>query len=232
MGDPKFSRRKYETPAHPWEGDRIKAENEMLKKFGLKNKRELWRAQSLVRTLRAHSRDLQARLRTGDPQAKIETDQLLKKCARMALLPQEGATLNDILALNTETVLQRRLQTVVYRKGLAFTPKQARQFITHGHAAIGPRKVTIPGYMVKRGEEDMIQYHVSSPLSNDLHPVRPKPDDLAKLKQEEVPVEAPKAHEEIKVAKPKLKKMITTELKEEKGEDIDAATAPAEKPEE
>jgi hypothetical protein len=86
--------------------------------------------------------------------------------------------------------------------------------------------------MVKRGEEDMIQYHVSSPLSNDLHPVRPKPDDLAKLKQEEVPVEAPKAHEEIKVAKPKLKKMITTELKEEKGEDIDAATAPAEKPEE
>src|SRR4030042_1419049 len=124
MGDPKFSRRKYETPAHPWEGDRIKAENEMLKKFGLKNKRELWRAQSLVRTLRAHSRDLQARLRTGDPQAKIETDQLLKKCARMALLPQEGATLNDILALNTETVLQRRLQTVVYRKGVPFTPNE------------------------------------------------------------------------------------------------------------
>lgn len=90
MGDPKFSRRKYETPAHPWEGERIKSENELLMKFGLKNKQELWRAQSLVRSLRAQSRDLQARIRIGDPQAKIETAQLLARCGRLSLLPQEG----------------------------------------------------------------------------------------------------------------------------------------------
>jgi small subunit ribosomal protein S4 len=178
MGDPKFSRRKYESPAQPWEGERIKAENELLQKYGLKNKRELWTAQSQVRRLRAQSRELQARQRTGDPQAQKETDELLGRCGRMALLPAEGATLNDVLALNTEAVLARRLQTVVYRKGLAFTAKQARQMIVHGHASVGGRKVTIPGYLVKRGEEELIEYHVTSPLTNDLHPTRPNPEEL------------------------------------------------------
>ncbi len=228
MGDPKFSRRKYDTPAHPWEGDRIKEENELLMKYGLKNKRELWRAKSFVRTLRAQSKDLQARTRTGDPQAKIETDQLLARCAKLSLLPKEGATLNDVLILNTEAILARRLQTIVYRKGLAYTPKQARQLIVHGHAAVGTRKVTIPGYIVKRGEEEQIQYHTSSPIANELHPMRPKPEELkAKMEAEaaKVPVEEV---EKIKVAKPKLKKIITTELKEEKEEDISKVVPPEE----
>jgi small subunit ribosomal protein S4 len=225
MGDPKFSRRKYDTPAHPWEGDRIKEENELLMKYGLKNKRELWRAKSYVRGLRAQSRELQARLRAADPQARTETEQLLAKCARLSLLPVEGATLNDVLSLNIEAILSRRLQTVLYRKGLAYTPKQARQLIVHGHAAIGPRKVTIPGYIVKRGEEELVQYHQTSPIANDLHPMRPKAEELkAKLEAEE----ATKKVEDvpaIKVAKPKLKKIVTTELKEE---DISKVTPPEE----
>jgi len=226
MGDPKFSRRKYETPAHPWEGERIKTENDLLMKYGLKNKRELWRAQSLIRSLRSQSRELQARTRTGDPQAKKETDQLLARCARLSLLPLEGATLNDVLVLSTEAILARRLQTVVYRKGLAYTPKQARQFIVHGHASVAGRKITVPGYIVKRGEEEQIQYHVTSPIANELHPMRPKPEELkAKALEEQVKKEQVEK-EEIKVAKPKLKKIITTELKEEKEEDIEAATPP------
>ena len=230
MGDPKFSRRKYETPAHPWEGDRIKEENELLMKYGLKNKRELWRAKSYVRSLRAQSRELQARLRSGDPQAKTETDQSLARCARLSLLPQEGATLNDVLSLNIEAILSRRFQTVLYRKGLAYTPKQSRQLIVHGHAAIGPRKITIPSYVVKRGEEELVQYHTTSPIANDLHPMRPKPEELkAKLEAEEAKKEIEKV-QDIKVAKPKLKKIITTELKEEKEEDI-SKVAPPEEPE-
>jgi len=231
MGDPKFSRRKYETPAHPWEGERIKAENELLMKYGLKNKQELWRAQSLVRALRAQSRELQARLRINDPQAKIETDQLLKRCARLSLLPVEGATLNDILTLTTEAVLQRRLQTIIYRKGFAYTPKQARQFIVHGHTAIGERKITIPGYMVKRGEEEHIQYYVASPIANELHPMRPKPEELkAKALEEEAKKEATEK-EEVHVAKPKLKKLVSEELKEEKEEkEADIGTVAPEAP--
>jgi|APIni6443716594_1056825.scaffolds.fasta_scaffold20420_3 small subunit ribosomal protein S4 len=225
MGDPKFSRRKYEKPSHPWEGERIKAENELLMKYGLKNKRELWRAQSFIRTLRAQSRDLQARVRTGDKQAEVETKELLQRCAKLALLPPEGATLNDVLSLNTEAVLQRRFQTVIYRKGLAFTPNQARQFIVHGHAAISGRKVTIPGYMVKRGEEEKIDYHTKSPISNDMHPVRPKPEDLQKIK-EAAEATKPEEKNEIKVAKPKLAKIIKTELKEEKEAETEVPEAP------
>jgi len=228
MGDPKFSRRKYDTPAHPWEGDRIKEENELLMKYGLKNKRELWRAKSYVRGLRSQSRELQARLRSKDPQAKIEADQLLAKCARLSLLTQEGSTLNDVLTLNIEAVLSRRLQTVLYRKGLAYTPKQSRQLIVHGHAAIGTRRVTIPGYIVKRGEEELVQYHQTSPIANDLHPMRPKAEEVkAKLEAEEAKKETEKPAE-IKVAKPKLKKIISTELKEEKEEDISKVTPPEE----
>lgn len=231
MGDPKFSRRKYETPAHPWEGERIKAENELLMKYGLKNKRELWRAQSMIRSLRAQSRELQARTRTGDPQAKTETSQLLERCSRMSLLPVEGSTLNDVLTLGTEDVLARRLQTIIYRRGFAYTPKQARQFIVHGHASIAGRKVTIPGYLVKRAEEEKIEYTSTSPIANELHPMRPKPEELkAKAEAEQAKREAA-AKEEVHVAKAKLKKIIVTELKEEKEEDIEKAT-PAAPPEE
>ena len=67
---------------------------------------------------------------------------------------------------------------MVHRKGLSHTPRHARQMIVHGHASVAGRKVTIPGYLVKRGEEEMIEYHVSSPLTDDMHPARPKPEDL------------------------------------------------------
>lgn len=177
MGDPKFPRRSFDAPSHPWRGDRIKAETETCNLYGLKNKRELWKAQSMLRNLRDQSKQLQARVRLNDAQAQLEAGLLLKKCARLGLLPMEGSTLDDILGLSTDAVLNRRLQTLVQRKGLAATPKQARQFIVHGHVSIDGRKVTIPGYLVKRGEEERITYNAHSPISNELHPLRagPKP---------------------------------------------------------
>jgi ribosomal protein S4 len=84
----------------------------------------------------------------------------------------EGATLDDVLGLRTEALLNRRLQTMVYRKGLATSPNQARQMIFHGHVAVDGRKVTIPGYLLARGEEEKITYLGSSPFNNDLHPYR------------------------------------------------------------
>ncbi|MBI0584359.1 MAG: 30S ribosomal protein S4 [Methanomassiliicoccus sp.] len=172
MGDPKFPRRSYDAPSHPWRGERIKAETEICNAYGLKNKRELWKAQAVLRNLRNQSKLLQARVRLDDEQAKLEASLLLKKCGRMGLLPMDGTTLDDVLGLTQETVLNRRLQTLVHRKGLAATPKQARQFIVHGHVSIDGRKVTIPGYVVKRGEEDKISYNALSPISNELHPLR------------------------------------------------------------
>ncbi len=173
MGDPKFPRKKYDRPSHPWEGERIKAENELLSKYGLKNKKELWRAQSFLSHVRGRARELQALVRYQNPQAIKERDELIARLGRLGLLPKEGATLDDVLALDVEAVLSRRLQTMAYVKGLAFNPRQARQFIVHGHLSVAGRAVRAPGHLVSRTEEESIVYDPRSPLASDLHPARP-----------------------------------------------------------
>ena len=175
MGDPKFPRRHYSTPFHPWDGPRILEEHQMLRKYGLKNKRELWRSQTMLSDLRGQARELQARLRSEDEQAIIERDALLGRLERQGLLHGD-ATLNDVLILDLEAVLARRLQTLIYLKGLARTMKQARQFITHGHIAINGRKVNVPGYLVPESEVGAIAYYGGSVVNNDLHPERPAKD--------------------------------------------------------
>jgi ribosomal protein S4 len=90
----------------------------------------------------------------------------------MNILPL-NSTLDDVLALETEPILSRRLQTLTYLKGLANTPTQARQLISHGHIAIADRRITVPGYMVTKDEESKIGYAVNSPLNDLLHPARP-----------------------------------------------------------
>ena len=82
------------------------------------------------------------------------------------------ATPTLLLALDVEAILSRRLQTLTFLKGLAFTPRQARQFIVHGHVSVGGRRVTIPGLLVSRTEENVITYDERSAISSDLHPVR------------------------------------------------------------
>jgi len=176
MGDPKFRRRKFERPKHPWETERFKEEAAHLKKYGLKNKRELWKAQSLLRRFRQRARILQAQARYGDEQAEKEKKELIQKLSKLGLL-KENATLDDILALDVDAVLARRLQTVTRRKGLAHTHKHARQLITHGHVAISGRKITIPSYLVKRTEEETLEYNPKSPMMNEAHPSRPKPEE-------------------------------------------------------
>ena len=173
MGDPKFSRKKYETPNHPWQASRIKEEKEIVKKYGLKNKTEVWKARSALRSIRGQARDLQGKQRLETPQVKRETQGLLGRLSRMGLISGEAA-LDDILGLNVEAVLMRRLQTMVYLKGLASTPTQARQLIVHGHIAIDGRRVDVPGYHVMKADEPSIDYAYSSPLLNADHPVRPK----------------------------------------------------------
>ncbi len=174
MGDPKINRKKYSRPSHPWEGERIKAEKELLKKYGLKNKTEIWKAAAKLRRFRRHARELQARVRYGDPQAIKESEELMEKLSRMGILYGENVALDSILGLDVETVLSRRLQTIVYLKGMANSMDQARQFIVHGHIAVNGRKVTVPGYSVKKSEEDSITYFYKSPLNDELHPERTK----------------------------------------------------------
>lgn len=190
MGDPKFSRRKYDTPSHPWKGERIAAENEIVRNHGLKNKTELWKITSLLRTFRQRARALQAKIRYGDAQAEKERDELIKRLDSLGIVNKD-ATLDDILSLDIEMLLARRLQTLAYRKGLSNSPKQARQFIVHGHISINGKKVTIPGYMVKRSEEEFLSYLSYSPLADDLHPARPKDELSAEAQAAPVVTEGP-----------------------------------------
>ena len=237
MGKPKFSRKKYETPSHPWKQDRIKSENELIKKYGLKNKREIWKAETRLRKYRGQARELLAKIGTSDAQSKKESDQLLMHLSRMNILPI-NSTLDDVLALETESILSRRLQTLTYLKGLANTPDQARQLISHGHIAIGNRRVTIPSYMITKDEEGEIGYTKDSPLNDLMHPARPKadfksrpivkeekpkgPDEEVKEPQkEEKPDEAQK--EEIKEEK-KPEEVPKEEIKEEKPDEAQKDT--------
>ena len=125
---------------------------------------------------------------------KREVDDLTRSLHNKGLIASD-ASLDDILSLGTEDILNRRLQAQVYYKGLAATMKQARQLVTHGHICVGDQKVTIPSYPVSRDEEEEIKYHMSSDLNDPDHHVRQIIDGRASsaeyaVEEEEVDPEA------------------------------------------
>ena len=162
--------KQYETPNHPFQGERIATEHSLLDRYGLKNKEELWRAQSELRSYRRESRDLLAQPQDDEVVAR-RREEFLGRLKRVGVLNEEGG-LGDVLGLEIEDVLERRLQTVAYRKGLAHTPQQARQFITHGHVVVGDRRHRIPSYVVDVDEEDLVAFDETSALADELHPAR------------------------------------------------------------
>jgi small subunit ribosomal protein S4 len=128
----------------------------------------------VLRRFRADARRLLAESAESDltGHAKTEADQILAKLIRYSILKSDS-NIDDILGLQTEAILERRLQTQVHRLGFARTPRQARQFITHGHIAIDGKKVTVPGMMVSKEQEMAIDYYGKSPISKEAHPERP-----------------------------------------------------------
>ncbi len=147
-------RKKYEKPFKRWDKARIEREKQLMKEYGLRRKREIWRAEAILRKYRRMARELNAR--RNEKMEKM----LINKLYRLGILQSPNATLDDVLSLTVEDILERRLQTVIYRKGLANTIKQARQFIVHGHVFINGRKVIWPSYLVPRNEEDKIEVRI------------------------------------------------------------------------
>ena len=171
MGYPGKNRKSYERPRHPWEAERMADEVELVKSFGLRNKRELWKAHSRLRQYRRVSRELLAAKARGEERADLEAKLILMRLTRDGILG-DNSTLDSVLSLKINDLLERRLQTQVYRQGLANSMRQARQFIAHGHIQVSGRKVTVPGYFVRRGEEMTIDYYQGSPLAQEGHPER------------------------------------------------------------
>ncbi|AEB67464.1 MAG TPA: 30S ribosomal protein S4 [Methanothrix soehngenii] len=169
MGYPGKSRKMYARPRTPWQAERIAGEVEVVKAYGLRNKRELWKAQAVLKKYRQASRKLLAAVSLGEepPQAQA----ILNRLKKLGMLKEEG-DLDSILSMKVNDVLERRLQTQVYRQGLANSLKQARQFIVHGHIQVSGRRVDVPGYLVPRGEEMSIDYYMGSPMASEGHPER------------------------------------------------------------
>ena len=170
MGDPKFPSKHYNTPSHPWQKVRIDEERTLIHQYGLKNKREIWKANTKIRSMRRQARKLTAS--SGDEQAQKEKGLLLSKLNRIGLLEQDSG-LEDVLRMTAENILDRRLQTQVYLQGLASTAKQSRQLIIHGHISVDGAVTRVPGMIVTRLQEKNIAYAPGSALNSDLHPVRP-----------------------------------------------------------
>ena len=167
MGDPKKQRKKFDTPRFPWQIDALEAELKLLGQYGLRNKREIWRHKTLLSKYRGIGRSLLG-MSTGE--RKRQEKQLLDKLHRLGILPEESA-LDGVLDLTLEDILERRLQTLVFQRGLAQSIQQSRQLITHGHIAIDGKRVSTPSYLVLKDEETKIAYSPKSPLTNPDHPL-------------------------------------------------------------
>jgi len=168
MGDPRRQRRKHETPRFPWRTDVLQSELKLMGQYGLRNKRELWRHKTTLSRFRELARSLLGM--PAEQRQRIEK-QLLDRLNRLGILA-ETAVLDDVLDLAIEDLLERRLQTMVFSKGMAKSVYQARQLITHGHIAIDGRRVPSPSYIVLKDDEAKLAYTPTSNLSKSDHPIR------------------------------------------------------------
>ncbi len=182
MGDPKYPRKVWRKPKRPLNYELKMDELQTLGTFGLRTKRELWKAHTELSRVRQQARSLLALTQ------KVREEKepiLLKSLSRIGLI-SDNATLDDVLNLKPTDLLARRLQTIVTKKFGFKTPYQARQAVIHGHIMVGDRKVDIPSYTVTVAEEDSVQFSPESKI----------PEMLEKSKAETPKVEEPAEGEE------------------------------------
>ena len=187
MGHPKFARPKTQTPAHTWKAARIEEEHALKEQFGLKRvggMREIWREKSALRLHRNQAMKLIGRVDSSEGHFAREKTDLVTAMVRKGLLA-EGSSIDDVLQITVEHMLSRRLQSVVYYRGLAPSMRAARNMIVHGHISIGEQRMTVPGYKILRDEEDNLQYSANSPYLNDNHPFRVEMEQLRITRQSE-----------------------------------------------
>jgi len=168
MGDPGRQRKKYQVPSHPWRRERIEEENLLEKEYGTKNKTEIYRLQSLLGKFKREAKRLIA---LYTEQAELEKKRLLSKLESLKLI-SSGAKLDNVLAMSIKDLMERRIQTLLARKGMARSVKQARQFITHKHVMVKGKLVTSPSTLLTAEQEATLEFIPTSALANQSHPER------------------------------------------------------------
>jgi small subunit ribosomal protein S4 len=157
-------KKKYQKPRSRWDSERIKKENELMKTYGLSEKSDVWKVESILRSFRRRARGLAAK------RDKVQEKILIDKLHRMGLL-EKDAGLDAVLSLTSENLLERRLQTLVFKKSLSNTIRHARQLITHGHIIVDGRKIVYPSFIVTRELEDKIVLYKNPNLKLPMKPV-------------------------------------------------------------
>jgi small subunit ribosomal protein S4 len=198
MGDPKNPRRVWKKPKRPLNYDLKMEELKTLGTFGLKTKRELWKAHTELSRLRHQARSL---LALRQEIRKTKEPILLQSLSKVGLV-EENSTLDDVLNLQVTDLLSRRLQTIVQKKFSFKTPYQARQAVVHGHIMIGDRIVNVPSYVVGMIEEKDVHLSPDSTLKDLLEKQqkdKPSQESLGTEATDEIKVETP---EQVKVQSP------------------------------
>jgi len=204
MGDPRRVRKKFERPGHPWQKARLEEEKVLKYEYRLKNKKELYKANSLLKSFANQAKKLTA---SRTKQSEVEAELFIKRLSRLGLVTVD-AKLDDVLNLKPRDLLERRLQTIMFRKGLARSMNQARQFISHRHVLVADNIVDVPGYIVPVSEESSIMFSESSGLSNPEHPERAPEEVTPKAEEESKPEKKKPAKKPAKPAKKTEKKEV------------------------
>ena len=163
MGDPRRLKKKYKTPTNPFEKERILDEMRFVGKYGLRNKKELRKHHYQLSGFRALARGIRA---LPEEQGEIKFKELSGRLTALGLV-SEGAHTDDVLSLNIDSILNRRLQTYVFKRQLASTIVQARQLVVHNHIMVNGRIINSPSYLVKKSDEESVEYAVNSPFKLD-----------------------------------------------------------------
>jgi small subunit ribosomal protein S4 len=240
MGDPKKQKKQYDKPRKSFQKERLEKERGIKKLYGLKNNREFLRAETIIRGKRTNARKLLALSLENRTKREKEIIDSLKKIGILRGSP----TLDDVLTLTPEALLERRLQTIVWRKGLANSVKQSRQFITHGHIAVDGKRVSIPSYIVAEDDEGKVAYFgkemviqekkvkakVKDEKKNEL---KDKFEEAKGKEGEAKPVAKEEAKTEVKAeAKAEAKPAAKAEVKKEAKPEVRAEAKKEEKKEE
>jgi len=168
MGDTKKLKKKYVPPAHPWIKATIDEHKTLKKEYGLLRRKEILLANSFLKKYKDIAKHLIA---NKTAQGEKEKAQMMDKLTRNGLLTI-GASLDDVLSIQVKDILERRIQSLVFRKGMARSMRQARQFITHRHIIIGDKEITSPSRMLTVEEESKLAFKNASSLAKDDHPER------------------------------------------------------------
>ena len=156
-------RKTFKTPRRPFEKERLDQELRLCGEYGLRCKREIWRVQLALAKIRKAARGLLT-LPDKDPKRLFEGQALLRRMGRYGLMGEDEKNLDDVLTLTTQKLLERRLQTLVFKKHLSKSIHHARVLIKQRHIRVGRQVVNVASFMVRTSAEKHIDFSEFSPL--------------------------------------------------------------------